>query len=223
MFALSRNRMPLSSLSWRRHRTTCETAVDTGARSLVSRKLTRTVKEADMSYVHERAKKLGLPIIEATEPVFIGVAADDIRKAKMKNSKCCAFSRAAQKEPGVRAAYFFRSIAFIEYPDRIVRYALPASARTELLSFDRSGVMAPGEYRLAPPAEIADDRERARLHKEEAQEAAGEDHRETITAGTRRCTNSAARRNRSRDRGAAHALASEVRAHDRGAVSHGPH
>src|SRR5262245_18633169 len=151
MFALSRNRMPLSSLSWRRHRTTCETAVDTGARSLVSRKLTRTVKEADMSYVHERAKKLGLPIIEATEPVFIGVAADDIRKAKMKNSKCCAFSRAAQKEPGVRAAYFFRSIAFIEYPDRIIRYALPASARTELLSFDRSGVMAPGEYRLAPP------------------------------------------------------------------------
>jgi hypothetical protein len=103
-----------------------------------------------MSYVHDIAKAKNIPIIDATSPIMIGVAVDDIKKAKAKNSKCCAFARAAQHEPGVVAAYFFRSMAFLEYPDRMVRYALPADARTEIVSFDRAGVMAPGEYRLAP-------------------------------------------------------------------------
>jgi len=103
-----------------------------------------------MSYVHDIARQKRIPVVDATAPIIIGVAVDDIKKAKAKNSKCCAFARAAQHEPGVVAAYFFRSMAFLEYPDRMVRYALPADARTEIVSFDRAGVMAPGEYRLAP-------------------------------------------------------------------------
>jgi len=103
-----------------------------------------------MSYVHTIAKQKNLPIVDATQPALIGVSVDDIKKAKAKNSKCCAFARATQKEPGVVAAYFFRSTAFIEYADRIVRYVLPTSAQREIVSFDRAGLMAPGEYKLNP-------------------------------------------------------------------------
>jgi hypothetical protein len=102
-----------------------------------------------MTYVHDLARKKRIPIIQATRPIILGVAADDIRKASAKNSKCCAFSRAASKEPGVIAAYFFRSTAFLEYADRLVQYGLPPSVRHEIVSFDRSGIMAPGTYQLS--------------------------------------------------------------------------
>lgn len=107
-----------------------------------------------MTYVHDLAKTKRIPIIDARQLALVSVSVDDIQKSKAKNSKCCAFARAAQHEPGVVAAYFFRSMAFLEYPDRIVRYLLPMSAQKEIVSFDRSGIMAPGQYRLSsvPPS-----------------------------------------------------------------------
>jgi len=103
-----------------------------------------------VSYVHTLARAKHIPIVDATTPVIIGVTAADIRKARTANSKCCAFARAAKHKPGVVAAYFFRSIAFLEYLDRIVRYALPRDAQNEIIAFDRSGIMATGEYQLNP-------------------------------------------------------------------------
>lgn len=40
----------------------------------------------------------------------------------MKNSKCCAFARACKRQvTGIKGAYFFRSIAWLEFEDKIVR------------------------------------------------------------------------------------------------------
>lgn len=104
------------------------------------------------TYVQKLCETRGLKLEDATRPIVVGVAVDDIVKSRTKNSKCCAFARAAQREPGVRAAYFFRSTAFLEFADRMVRYALPSSVQKEIVSFDRAGIMAPGEYQLNAPS-----------------------------------------------------------------------
>jgi len=103
------------------------------------------------TYVQKMCEERGLKLTDATRPIVVGVAVDDILKSRTKNSKCCAFARAAKREPGVRAAYFFRSTAFLEFGDRMVRYSLPQSVQKEIVSFDRGGIMAPGEYELRPP------------------------------------------------------------------------
>lgn len=103
-----------------------------------------------MSYVHDIAKRKGLEIVDATKPATVKVTPSDIEKAKSLNSKQCAFARAALKEPGVMGAYFFRSIAFIEYRDCMVRFALPQKVRDEITTFDRAGFMEPGRYVINP-------------------------------------------------------------------------
>lgn len=45
---------------------------------------------------------------------------------------------------------FFRTTAFVEFKDKIVRYQLPGSIQKEIVSFDRAKVMSAGAYRLSP-------------------------------------------------------------------------
>lgn len=116
-------------------------------------------------YVYQRAEDLGLPILDGKERVLVTVTATDIVKAKKADSKDCALSRATMRLPGVNAAYFFRSTAFIEYPDRIVRFSLPSSVQKEIVSFDRAQIMAPGVYQLTPVAPNRDPKETAAYRK----------------------------------------------------------
>ena len=77
------------------------------------------------------------------------VTSSDVINATKANSKLCALSRAAMRLPGVNAAYFFRSTAFVEYGDEMVKYQLPPSVQKEIVSFDRAKIFAPGVYQLA--------------------------------------------------------------------------
>lgn len=99
-------------------------------------------------YVYKRAEDLGIPIIEAQSRLLVTVTSQDIILAKKADSKHCALARAALRLPKVNAAYFFRSTAFLEYPDKMVRFLLPESVRKEIVSFDRAQIMAPGTYQL---------------------------------------------------------------------------
>jgi hypothetical protein len=101
-------------------------------------------------YIYKRADDLGIPVVDATAHQVVTVTSNDIVKAKAANSKHCALARSALRVPGVVAAYFFRSAAFLEFPDRMVRYILPMSVQKEIVSFDRAGIMASGIYRLSP-------------------------------------------------------------------------
>jgi len=107
------------------------------------------------TYITKRARELKLRKIDARTPLRIEVRANDVQKAKQKNSKCCAFAKAAQRLPDVKAAYFFLSTAWLEYDDKLVRYSLPPSMQKEIVSFDRSKVMAPGVYQVVPPSKTA--------------------------------------------------------------------
>lgn len=101
-------------------------------------------------YIYKRAEDLGIPVVEARNRLLITVTDADVVGAKKANSKHCALARAALRLPSVNAAYFFRSTAFLEYDDKMVRFLLPESVRREIVSFDRAQIFASGVYQLSP-------------------------------------------------------------------------
>jgi hypothetical protein len=102
--------------------------------------------------ITKRAKGLGLKMVDAKKAWVIEVVQKDIKKAKAQDPRHCAFALACQRtDKKVRAAYFFRTSAWLEYSDRMVRYMLPSSIQKEIVSFDRGGLTAPGTYQLSPP------------------------------------------------------------------------
>lgn len=107
-------------------------------------------------YVTKRADDLEKPIVDADQPLIIGVTNLDVEKAHASNSKCCAFVRACERQvEKIQAAFFFRSVAYLEYDDRIVKYSLPPSIEKEIVSFDRTRKMMPGVYQLSKPYQPA--------------------------------------------------------------------
>ena len=79
------------------------------------------------TYITKLAEEKGLKKVDARSDLVIELTQTDIKRALVKNSKCCAFARAAKRQYECRAAYFFRSTAWLEYDDKIVRYLLPTS------------------------------------------------------------------------------------------------
>lgn len=102
--------------------------------------------------IAKRAKGLGLKMVDAKHSMVLEVVAKDIKKAKSQDPRHCAFALACQRtDKKIRAAYFFRTSAWLEYSDKMVRYMLPPSIQKEIVSFDRGGLTAPGTYQLSPP------------------------------------------------------------------------
>lgn len=107
------------------------------------------------TYITKRARELGLTKIDAKKPLAIVVTKNDIVNAKQKDSKCCAFARAAKRQFKAKNAYFFLGTAWIEHDDKLIRYKLPPSVQKEIVAFDRSKSMAEGKYQLTPPSKTS--------------------------------------------------------------------
>lgn len=111
------------------------------------------------TYISKRAMEVNKKIVDAKESIRIEVIPQDIERAKQKNSKCCAFVRACERQlPGVEAAFVFRTKAWVEYEDKIVRFDLPTSVQKEIVAFDRAKAMEPGIYqfdKIAPSSTMA--------------------------------------------------------------------
>ncbi len=124
-------------------------------------------------YVYHRADDLGIPVVDGKDRVYVAVTQSDVINAQKANSKHCAFSRAALRIDGVNAAYFFRSVAFLEYADKIVKFKLPESAQREIVSFDRAHIFAPGVYQLTPiPPSLAATKQRLKRNPRRASRSA---------------------------------------------------
>jgi|SRR5208337_1014208 len=102
------------------------------------------------TYVTRRAHERDLEEVDAVKPLVVEVTARDIKLAKAKNSKECALARAVKRTMPVKAAYFLRTIAWLEFPSKMVRYRLSHSVQKEIVSFDRNKMMSTGEYVLSP-------------------------------------------------------------------------
>ena len=104
-----------------------------------------------MNQINKLSVELGIPRIEATRPMLIEIENSDLKSGVRKNPSRCAFSLACRRsDRAVKAAYFFRSTAWLQYEDKLVRYHLPPSMQKEIVSFDRNKTMDPGLYRMSP-------------------------------------------------------------------------
>lgn len=104
------------------------------------------------NYVTERAAKLKKRIVEAKHHKLLTLNQDDINKAKVKDSKNCAFACAVKRQvPGAEAAYFFKSTAYIEFYNKFEKFALPVSVQKEIVAFDRGAPASAGVYSLNVP------------------------------------------------------------------------
>jgi hypothetical protein len=103
------------------------------------------------TYIEKIVREEQLQLQDAEKPLKIVVTQNDIVNAKQLNSRSCAFARAAKKMPGVKGAFFFRTKAYLQYDEKMVRYHLPPSVQFEITSFDRLGVVESGAYNLKPP------------------------------------------------------------------------
>lgn len=155
-------------------------------------------------YVYKRAEALGIPVVDAKKALYVGVTTKDVISAKRKNSEHCALARAALRLPDVNGAYVFRSMAFIEYPNRMERFQLPSSVQKEIVSFDRAQIFADGVYQLTPPApssRLEPMRKRSRAkHAAESRARKAAASRWTTTATRTGCSAGSSSRARTRGR-----------------------
>lgn len=118
------------------------------------------------SLITKLAREKKLLKIDAKKPLILTVSEQDIRGAKAKSPGFCAFAVATKRQhPEIVNCYFYKTKAWLEYEDRLVRYHLPLAMQKEIASFDRfhqmkqankaapKGLaMQPGEYKaLAVP------------------------------------------------------------------------
>lgn len=102
-----------------------------------------------MGWIQRHAAEKGLTMIDASKPLEVTVTPADVRGATAQSPTSCAIARAVRREhPEVRAAYVFRSTVWLEDDEHLVRYALPESAKSELVAFDRGAKFYPGKYHL---------------------------------------------------------------------------
>lgn len=102
------------------------------------------------TFLMKRADELGLEMADAEGPITLSLTAKDIKQSKTKDSRFCAFARAAKRQYKCKQAYFFRQTAWLEYENKLVRYHLPSTVQREIVAFDRDGGMMPGQYKLTP-------------------------------------------------------------------------
>lgn len=94
----------------------------------------------------------GKKVVDAKEPVLLIISAADVTKGKTKNPGGCAAALSAMRTcKGAVSAKVHLSRAYVEYPDKIVRYMTPQRLRTEIVSFDRGHKFESGDYELQVP------------------------------------------------------------------------
>lgn len=93
----------------------------------------------------------GRKLVDATKPLKVTVRKGDVDKADRKSPRSCALSWAVYRENEVEEVIVYKSVAYLVYSDRIVRYELNAGIQEEIVTFDRHGTFDLGDYRLKPP------------------------------------------------------------------------
>ncbi len=104
------------------------------------------------AWLKKRISTRKLKVIDALAPLSLEVTKADIDGSKQKDPANCAFACAVKRGLGANAAYFMRSMAYVEFSDRVIRYEMPGTMQKEIVAFDRAKAMEPGTYHLKPLA-----------------------------------------------------------------------
>lgn len=92
----------------------------------------------------------GLPIVDAKRPIDIDVIPTDVRKGNKGSATTCAYAVAIKRQTHCVEARVFRTVTYVTYKTRIVRYKTPEAAARELIAFDRGGSFQADVYRFRP-------------------------------------------------------------------------
>ena len=93
----------------------------------------------------------GMEVVDATKPAFIHITLNDVKKGGIKDPYSCAAARACIRDLHLTAAKVHVGRMYLRKGNKWVRYMTPQSLRTEIVSFDRGGGFAAGDYKLSPP------------------------------------------------------------------------
>lgn len=92
----------------------------------------------------------GKPVLDSKQPLTFTVSDGDVKKSKPNSPEECAGACAIKRlNPNVEEVHMHRSITFVEFADRVVRYQTPCAVRDQLLRFDAAQKFEPGRYHLA--------------------------------------------------------------------------
>jgi hypothetical protein len=88
---------------------------------------------------------------DAEEEAHIQVTTRDNQHAKVKNHTSCAMAVACKRAYQADGVIISISVAYIIKNGVAIRFRLPESIAREVVSFDRKGGFAPGEYKMLAP------------------------------------------------------------------------
>lgn len=89
-------------------------------------------------------------VVDATGYMEIDVRGGDINGARPKDPANCAVARACARHG--HDALICATQAYLRIGQTAMRFTVPQSVRSELLSFDRGGGFQRGTYTLRPPS-----------------------------------------------------------------------
>jgi hypothetical protein len=120
----------------------------------------------------------GKKVVDATKPAKITITPKDIAKGDNKNPSGCAAAVAAMHSvENCISARVHVGRVYIEQKKRWVRYNTSDALRTEIITFDRCGQFAPGEYTLRPLSANETSEGRARKRGEEKNRSQPDRHK----------------------------------------------
>ena len=96
----------------------------------------------------KRKTLVGLPILDATEPLDITITDIDIRRATVKKPSCCAAAQAVMRQTGCLDVRIHLSRVYVRYNKHWLRYLTPSSLRDQIITFDKKIQFKPGYYTL---------------------------------------------------------------------------
>jgi hypothetical protein len=115
-------------------------------------------KKAKKKYVKKGTIKMfdGMPVVDATEDIEINITAADVRNSKKKDPGGCAAAVAGKRELHTPVKVFLSRV-YVKNPKKAewVRFITPSSVAREIVSFDRSSLFEPGEYKFKAPGKTA--------------------------------------------------------------------
>lgn len=88
--------------------------------------------------------------VDAHAPVYVTVGDKDCKDARKLNPSECALARAARRELHADGVIIGMSTSYIIKGNKAVRFDTPQSVAREIVSFDRHGDFATGDYHLIP-------------------------------------------------------------------------
>ena len=120
---------------------------------------------------------------DANRKCLIEVTSHDNSSAKVKNHKACAMAVACKRKFHLDGVIVSVKTAYLVKGKHARRFALPERVSREVVSFDRKGGFASGEYELNPPAKS--NRLGKEITRRGPHKVAGKEHFRHLTEGIR--------------------------------------